>query len=505
LNTLNNKSRTVLLITTALLIVGGWTSLTMSAATKTRITIDDLSWQGTYAFPRVGDATPAGPGTTSYASGALAVRYVNGQRRFLMPTFTNLDPASGQTFGDLVEWQEPDAAPSTDADHTKAPQLIEVRRWKNWTLLGSTPSWQEKTSGVRIGGLLWDEATGVLWYQLYGYYSDRNAPVLGATKLLDTTDTGNYRTVGKQYGPWWYRNSDPTDRTKLYWKSVCNWIVRVPSSSQADLQGNSLILGGTVGAVGGAGNLGPGFRALPSLPSLSDAPNTVLPLGMRLADYTNESPVGPPHAHRDTNYQFDGVPYTASESGLYPPSNGVGFWQMSLDQVNSFIWVETATKEGILLFGRQATGMHWYGYNPRSTTPNYPAGWPDATDPSREIGPGNGYGAAGWKGALYIFDPAQVREVGRGARQPWSSGINPVAYDWRVKWPALPYESGRLIDSQISNTGFWDATAQEIIWIQPLSVSDSNPQPTLNIFKVPGGAVTTSPAPAAPTNVKIIK
>ena len=144
-------------------------------------------------------------------------------------------------------------------DPAQAPELIETRRWKNWTLLPTTPAWQESTSGVRVGGLLWDEATGVLWYQLYGYYSDRNQPLLGATQLLDSSVDGSYRSVGRMYGPWWYRNSDPADRANLYWKAVCNWIVRVPASSQADLRGNTVIIGGTVGAVGGAGNLGLGL------------------------------------------------------------------------------------------------------------------------------------------------------------------------------------------------------------------------------------------------------
>jgi len=479
------------------------------ATGKTLITAGDLRWIGTYAFPPTGTATSGGPGSTAYASGAIAVRYVNGQRRFLMPTYTDQDPTTGQTFGDLVEWQTPSAAPYTGADPTQAPTMVETRRWKNWTLLPSTPVWQEPATGIRVGGLLWDEAHGVLWYQLYGYYSGRNLPLLGATQLLDTSSNGTYRGTGRLYGPWWYRSSDPTDKINLYWKAVCNWIVPIPASSQADLGGNTLILGGTVGAVGGAGNLGPGFRALSGLPPLTDPPNTALPLGLRLADYTSESPLSIPQAHRNANYQFDGVPYSASDSGLQPPSGTTGYWQMSLDQVNSFIWVDTPTQEGILLFGRQATGMHWYGFNPRSASPGWTGSYPDALDPTREIGNSNGYGSTGWTGALYLFDPAQVRDVGRGARSPWSDGINPtMILDWHSQWPNLPYNryrsgttasASRPIESTISNGGYWDSVTQQVLWVQPMSVGDTQLQPTLNIFQIGTGGISP------PANVRIIQ
>ena len=508
---LSTRTRLSALICILLTVVGALFAIEMSAAEKTLITADDLVWQGTYAFPATGTSTVGGPGTTSYASGALAVRYVDGRRRFLMPTFTNMNPATGQTFGDLVEWEAPAAPPYTGNDPAQAPELIETRRWKNWTLLPTTPAWQESTSGVRVGGLLWDEATGVLWHQLYGYYSDRNQPLLGATQLLDSSVDGSYRSVGRMYGPWWYRNSDPADRANLYWKAVCNWIVRVPASSQADLRGNTVILGGTVGAVGGAGNLGPGFRALPSLPSLSDAPNGVLPVGLRLADYTNESPVRPAHARRDANYTFDGIPYSAGDSGLYPPQGSSGFWQMSLDQVNSFIWIDTPTKEGILLFGRQSTGLHWYGYNPRSLN-KLPAGVPDALDPTRETGYGNGYGSTGWRGALYVFSPAEVREVGQGRRSAYADGINPkMVADWQTRWPNLPrnlYRGGqtataaRPIESTISNGGFWDVNRQEVLWVQPMSAG-SGMQPTLNVFTIGTASAPVTLAP--PSNVRIIK
>jgi hypothetical protein len=105
----------------------------------------------------------------------------------------------------------------------------------------------------------------------------------------------------------------------------------------------------------------------------------------------------------------------------------------------------------------------------------------------------NGYDSSAWAAALYVFDPAQVREVGRGLRSPFSDGMNPVAtYDWHAQWPNLPrstYEATNLgstqsrpISSSVSNTGYWDAVAQEVIWVQPTSIGGT--LPTINVFSV---------------------
>jgi len=215
-------------------------------------------------------------------------------------------------------------------------------------------------SGWLLGGLYWDEANGVLWYQLYCYYYGRNTPFLAATKLLDTVTSGNYRAVGTKSGPWWYRLNDPNDQTFLHWKTVNFWLTRIPASARPDLGGRKFIIGASVGSIAGAGNHGPGFHAIADLPPLTDPPNSVIPNGLHLADYTYAGPQRPPNAHRDTNYTFrpgpaeveGGVALDAPGTGLWPPSGGTGFWQMNLDQVNSFCWVETETRHGIIMFGR---------------------------------------------------------------------------------------------------------------------------------------------------------
>ncbi len=146
------------------------------AGPRSMISIDDLNWKGMYSVPAIGQAD-AGAGTTQYSSGTLAVRYVGSERRLLVPNFA-IVPATGQNFGDLVEWRVPAQPRYVGSDPAAAPPMVEVRRWKNWTSYGSTPSWQDRATGGRIGGIYFDQATNVIWYQIYNYYNSTNHPFL---------------------------------------------------------------------------------------------------------------------------------------------------------------------------------------------------------------------------------------------------------------------------------------------------------------------------------------
>lgn len=463
----------------------------------------DMTWLGMARIPAVGTSVPDGPGTTAFTGAPLAIRYVGGERRILTATFAPTSATTGREFGDLVEYALPvGTSLYTGSDTTAATALTETRRWADWTLVQDTPSWQDTASGVRIGGLYWDEARGVLWYTAYGYYSGVNRPVLGATQLLDTVTTGSYRAVGTRYGPWWYRSNTAGSTTDLYWKSACNWVVPVPSYAQADLGGRKCIVGAGVGAVGGQGHLGPGFHAIADFPPLSDPADTTIPLGLRLADYTNESPESPSSCRRDGDYDVvlpppgtPGVEYTAgAASGLHDPSGGLGYWQMSLDQINSFAWVDTGTKHGIVLFGRAAGGYTWYGLNPLAADKS--SDGVSRTDPTRPDPDSNGYGAAGWAGVIRVFDPDHVREVGRGERSPYSDGMRPASVTpWGDVAANIPPNKlkadgaaeARPISSQVANAAAWDAAAQQLVWLQPSSATAAGGPPTVQVFSIGGG------------------
>ncbi len=474
------------------------------AGPRSMISIDDLNWKGMYSVPAIGQAD-AGAGTTQYSSGTLAVRYVGSERRLLVPNFA-IVPATGQNFGDLVEWRVPAQPRYVGSDPAAAPPMVEVRRWKNWTSYGSTPSWQDRATGGRIGGIYFDQATNVIWYQIYNYYNSTNHPFLGATQLLDSADVssgGNYAQVGVKYGPWWYGN---TTTPSTEWKKATYWLAATPADAKADLGGHSALVGASVGSVGGSGYLGPGFAAI-DFPSLNSAPNSVVPLGLPLADYSSSSTQTPSAARRSPTYSIIEWPghETINVGGLYLPTAGRGYWNMSLDQVNSFVWVQTPTLEGILLFGREVSGKIAYGTNPLSLS----AGWAgsgaaDLNDLSRQAPDlAFGYSGENFTPMLFGYDASQVRQIGRGARSPFSDGINPIEMgNWKTKFPNVPLGKDgtgprpRPTFDYLGNTGFWDNVAQELIWVPPTSTVDYTP--TVQFFTVGTG-------PAPPRNVRIIR
>jgi hypothetical protein len=523
------------------------------------ITLDDLQWQGMTKTPD-GDYTVEG-GSSSYACGALAIRYINGERRLLIPNFKY--GAHGEFWGDLVEYREPGTRYS-GPDPTEAPTLIETRRWPapDWTAAyAQSPAWANeanRASGAKLGTISWDDARQVLWYQVYGYYTGRNEPFLAAVQLLDTPHATGGKTcaVGQSFGPWWYRSKDMADPS--YWKQVNYFITTIPASAQADLGGRTVILGGATGAVVDVGNYGPGMYAIPDWPALTDAPDSVIPEGLPLADYSGSAKVEPRNARRNADY----VPFNYSSADMeiaFPPG---GYWLGSLDRVVGMTWIETATRHGVLIYGVQAHGRVCYGDNPLSSgiqspsslthrgaiataatrfphplsvgttirvenatpaiyngtfvvsavptpttfeyvlpsDPGQPAsgtiyfyGWdpavlPDLIDPSRALPEHqHGYLAERFTGQTWVFDPDQMREVGRGVRVANNTGINPIELgDWQARWPNLPWDKqgGRKVADNVCNRLVWDARAQELLWLVPQSVSATNPRLTVNVFTV---------------------
>jgi hypothetical protein len=327
------------------------------------ITLDDLVWQGMTKTPD-GDYTPEG-GSSSYACGALAIRYVNGERRLLIPNFKY--GAHGEFWGDLVEYREPGTRYS-GPDPTEAPALIETRRWPmpEWTAAyANSPAWANSAnaaSGAKLGTILWDERRQVLWYQVYGYYTGRNEPFLAAVQLLDSPHPKGRTNcaVGQSFGPWWYRSTDMAGAS--YWKQVNYFLATIPASAQADLGGRKVLVGGATGAVVDVGHLGPGMHAIEDWPALTDAPDSVIPAGLAVADYSGGSGVTPYNARRNRDY----TPFNYSSADISQFFPADGYWLGSLDRVVGLAWIETATKHGLLLYGVQAGGRICYGDNPIS-------------------------------------------------------------------------------------------------------------------------------------------
>lgn len=358
------------------------------------VEMSDLTWNGMYRLSNSGSAGTT-EGGTFYSYGTLAVRYTNSTpssgtcadtRRLLIPNFSNAQ--TPRTWGDLVEYCVPSSSSYyTGASPQSSTALLEVRRWAGSEWTAPMNSLGDSASGNMVGGLWWDEAQQVLYVNVYGYYHSYNMQSHLAVTLGDATHGtlgGNYKTVGTIYGPWYYRETAlGSNGENIDWKQVNHGFMPIPASAQSDFGGRDLMLIGAVGAVAGAGHIGIGLRAV-AKPSLALAANSILAaadsagVGLRIADYSSEFGGAPyPAMHRPTNYTVkEYTDHMRSDTGLYPagacgtPASGPdGCWQMSMDQINGAIWVETTNVHGLLSFGREVYGGTGYGYVPLSRYP----------------------------------------------------------------------------------------------------------------------------------------
>jgi hypothetical protein len=276
------------------------------ALEKTLLTIDDLVWQGQAKFPSYGAGLESAQGCTAWSGGALAVRYINGERHFLVPMYTNYGLYGGDSqIGALVEWK----APALVKDVIGAANLMERVKigevYQEWAaadwLLGAQIKAKFGGGQGRIGGLYWDQTTGLLWYVLYHGYTNSSNAFLGATQLLPNG------AVGNKYGLWVYHAIGDQG----YSRAVQGWIVPVPTSDQASLGGKKVGMGcwPVGGGMGDYTHFGPGLILFGDFPSTSgETEDAVIAPGFGIMDYTIEHKVAPwPACHRNNDYTPAGL------------------------------------------------------------------------------------------------------------------------------------------------------------------------------------------------------
>jgi hypothetical protein len=467
--------------------------------------LSDLTWNGYYKIAATGDPSTQA-GTTVGTIQTIAVRYTNSTppsgtckdtRRLLMANFRSVLP---RWWGDLVEYCEPASTSYyTGTSPESATDLLVVRKWSGseWTSPWNNDG--DTSSGTNLGGVWWDETNQVLWVNRYGYYYLSNMTSHLAVQLNDTahgTLGSPYKTVGTIYGPWYYRS---TGGSSTVWKQTSHGFLQIPASAQSDMGGRTMGLLGTVGSVASDGHLGLGLRAF-FPPALATTADTVMSssdnggLGLRLADYTKELSGELAYMHRPGGYDSVHYPnHSALDVGLYDVGNCdttftggfLGCWQMTNDNNNGAVWVETTNVQGLLSFGRQSSGYQWYGWSPINTSPDYNGSLTDA-DPA---GTGtNGYWATGWAGAIRRLDPTHIRSVAQGKVSPAPSATNwENIGDWSVQWPNVPVmrtrEAGSCCNgptgtrylgyATYSNGMVWDPIAKQIIWAHAHSASNT--------------------------------
>ena len=273
------------------------------------LTYPDLTWEGQAGAPDM----------FLYGNPVLAIRYVGGERRYLLYEFNDSLP---EAVGDLVEYRFASTLKNGAADWNadNIPTLTEVRRWSNWHTLGRISAVQYPPivrsrggAGVYPSSFFWDEARGVLWYTWQPIYAAAVWPAYSAVKLTNA-EAGGSVSAGNIYGPFYFRDSSQVADYK--WGG-CG-IIPIPANRQAGMGGKYLAVGHHCAVIGSNGPRSISIAVINDLPDpATKAQNDVLwPGAVHLYDTSTDSGVVPPNMKRPNNC------YQATTHG----SQGTQFW-----------------------------------------------------------------------------------------------------------------------------------------------------------------------------------
>jgi hypothetical protein len=477
---------------------------------KTLIQPSDLTYLGAWRTPN--------DSIGLYTQTAMCVRYVSGERRFLMVEFSG----DASVPGDIVELRAPTnptrylGTPASDhsVDLQNAQPMREVRRWAHADWVDT--SWINNITipsavGPRIGSLYWDDSSGLLWFACYHPYgTGTNYPIWGAVALLDSVKSGTtpptlVYNVGARFGPWGYRSETYvgglTGSESAWCRGQNVFIVPVPVDERSLIGGGKFLVGS--GHQGQETDAAFGCN-LHVVNDFNTAMAHPVPVVQPLCEYTAVATplLGDANLHA---CRRDGTNYiAASDDGL------TSFDKIGDDapcgpygaMVLGCAWIDTGTKHGVVQLVDEKNGYvgYWH-YNPKSTDP-----YPTATDPTCRIrvppaGILNGPKATQHYLGLRIFDPAHFAEVVARTRGPYASTVSSGEYAglpgmriavegnvWTdvVNGNYAPAQNASNLDLGVPANGdtgdatmvkvagqdtdfqgvAWDSVAQELVWVQ---------------------------------------
>jgi hypothetical protein len=297
--------------------------------------------------------------------------------------------------------------------------------------------------------------------------------VLGATRLND-----NGTTV--KYGMWAY----PGANTHAF-KQISKWIVPVPLSAQTALGGRTMALGADVESFQPGPNWGPGLRAI-QFPALTDAVSVPIANGIDLAAYTQDTGQSYPNFYCKREPDYD--PSLKASTQFATPSGGssggtgagTGYWASSLDAVGAYVWIETPTKQGIIVMGRRGSGYVWYGSPTEFLASN------GVQDGGGSDMAGNGPHAQTYTPALWIFDPEDLKAAAQGTKHPWDVTFK-TRSNWKTLFPNMPARgAGFWTPAGAINASAYDPSVQQFAWLLPLTYNpdDYTRNPTIQVFSI---------------------
>jgi len=347
--------------------------------TKAVLTASDFTYLGAFRMPTSVRGQDAAWGKT------LAVRYVDGRRRFLSITVNH----------NLYEVDDPGVGDSPNT----APIAPAVRFWGTSAFDARYTVQYGLTSGF-VYGIFWDETDRRLYFNYGDPYKANALPdsSVGYATLNDATG------VATSVGSWQVgHNSKMTMCGTL---AIPDWFAQTFTDGRRLASG----FGGYQSIVAtGPASMGPALFAF--APPTNQPVHSMLPSTPLLAyPYNSRAYTNPDRVHRDPDYrtEFDG----------WNPKDGVGYntWVDGLHQGG--VWIDLPDRHGVIFCLVEGNGRVWYE---RSTTHSE-------------------RGSHWW----YIYDPMSLAAVARGGKETYEIQPNervPVKYPSATfSYPLPPWQ-----------------------------------------------------------------
>jgi hypothetical protein len=484
-------SRTATATMTAALTVGEGEQALLQPA--------DLSFAGYYGWPY--------PGFNMDASGAITLQEVGGEVHVFVVLQTTIAPIEKR----LVEYRLPTDAP--DPDITTAPRLTPLVDHGNIFINAFANSGlaSADANNINLGGLHWDAANSGFWFS---YGDPYGVAALHYPNLQFVSFTPNVAggTVGTIYGPW--RMAPQPNMTR-------GGVVPVDPTF-----GDAYLNGARFGIVSGSASgidtctagcslfaiepFDPTAVAAATLPNPAYSPSN--------AQVDGAWPIMHDSAHpqtRDSNYRLcfwseEGDPghqhwncalanHIEVPGTLWGGRVGSPTLANEVDSLSGAVWINTATKKGVVFFGQLTTTPA--GYTPPGTDPDGMVhAWygNDTTSPGTccHLQPDTFWAGTHGPGSHYkvphawCYDPDDLIGPATGAADPWS--LTPawihqfVDASGNLDFPGMP------VDNQV-RSGFFAAhvfhAATNRIYFQLFNVDTESPfspyrGPAIGVFNV---------------------
>jgi hypothetical protein len=384
-------------------------------------------------------------GDTGWGKG-LTYRYVKGQMRLM-----TMDLGEN-----LYETDVP--APSLKAPYPRATEIA------MWGKFGGEKQWMDvypAPAGSKTN-IFWDEKDQRLyWTFIDGYNTQEpDAPSIGYSGLNAATG------MLTNFGPW--RFSERFGKGTGGHKATNTGVISIPQwFVDAYTPGKRLAagFGGYQSIVNtGPASLGPALTAF-APPALSKNPERSSVHFTNLVGY----PAGGPRPKRDSDY------YSVLGGDLNP-EGGVGRWSwMDGGEVTGScgVWVDTATKSGMLFFPNLGKGRQFY-QNSQVHCQQSSHWW-------------------------YVYDPADLGAVAKGVKR--QNQID-ASSSWRVEYPGTRYPLS-LSYGQVADGAVYDPKTARLYLSLKFGESgmETGSQHMVVVYQVGDNIAVPSPAPSAPPSV----